>query len=221
MNWKIWALVPVLYGIFSLWYFNWSGPITPREIDKFMAAFNEAEGSQHTDAAVFRKFMEQDDGSEFVMLNLVQLHEKDVPHPITGEKMPALNLLDEYFGPFSQALLKRGGHPVFQARRVGGNVDSWNADNNADNNAGFNAGFNVDFSAAAMMRYKSRRELVALVIDPAFSDAHSYKLAAIERTISYPTQVIMSTSLGPPVSVLLLLMAFASLIQNIVFVIRR
>ncbi len=209
MNWKIWALVPFLYGIFSLWYFNWSGPITPGEIDEFMAAFNEAEGSQHTDAAVFRKFMEQDDGSEFVMLNLVQLHEKDVPHPITGEKMPALNLLGEYFGPFSLALLKRGGHPVFQARRVGGNVDSWNADNN------------VSFGATAMMRYKSRRELVALVVDPAFSDAHIYKLAAIERTISYPTRVMMSTSLGPPVSVLLLLMAFASLIQNIVFVIRR
>jgi hypothetical protein len=47
MIWKIWILVPILYGVFSLWYFNLNGPVTADEIEKFMEAFNKAEGIQH------------------------------------------------------------------------------------------------------------------------------------------------------------------------------
>ena len=209
MIWKIWILVPAAYGLFLFWYYNWIGPIQSEEINEIVAAFNRAEGSQHTDAEVFRRFLEEDDGNEFVMLNLVKLHEGGIAHPVSGEKVSASNLIGEYFGPFSLALFKRGGHPVFQARTVGGNIDSWNADDN------------VGFGTAAMMRYKSRRDLVELVLDAAFADAHIFKLAAIERTISYPTQIILSTSLRPPVSVLLVLLLLASLAQNTAFFRRR
>ena len=53
-------------------------------------------------------------------------------------------------------------------------LDSWRADDN------------VGFSATAMMRYRSRRDMLAMLMDPAFADGHIYKLAAIERTINYP-----------------------------------
>jgi len=207
--WKIWVLVAVLYGVFSLWYFNWSGPIAASEIESYMAAFHNAEGNEHTDAQTFRSFLEQDDGDEFVMLNLVQLHAGDVVHPLSGEPKNPSEVLGEYFGPFALALFKRGGHPVFQARAVGGNIDSWNAERN------------LGFGVAAMMRYKSRRDLVELVIDPAFADGHIYKLAAIERTVSYPTQIMVSTSLRPPIAVLLVLVLFGSLAQNLRSVFRR
>ena len=36
MNWKIWICVPITYALFSLWYFNWQGPLTKAEIDNFM-----------------------------------------------------------------------------------------------------------------------------------------------------------------------------------------
>ncbi len=200
--WKIWLLLPILYGLFSLWYFNWSDPITASEIDTYMAAFDKAEGNKHTSAQTFRTFLEQDDGDEFVMLNLVQLREGNLNHPVSGVPVSASELLGEYFGPFALALLKRGGHPVFQARRVGGNVDSWNAERN------------LGFTGAAMMRYKSRRDLVELMIDPAFADGHTYKLAAIERTISYPTQITFSAHLRPPYVVLLVLVLLVSLVQH-------
>jgi len=209
VNWKIWIAVPILYGFFSLWYFSWSEPITAEEVDGFMEAFNNAKGSKHTDAATFRGFLEEDDGKEFVMLNLVQIHQGDVTHPISGEKIPARELLNEYFGPFALSLFRRGGHPGFQARTVGGNVDSWNAD------------ANVGFGVTATMRYRSRRDLLELVLNPDFADAHIYKLASIERTISYPTNIMLSTSLRPPVSVLLVLLLLASLVQNISFARRK
>ena len=200
---KIWLLVSILYGLFSLWYFNWSGPIAASEIDYYMASFENAEGNEHTDAQTFRTFLEQDDGDEFVMLNLVQLHDGEVDHPVSGERAPASEVIGEYFGPFSLALFKRGGHPVFQARTVGGNIDSWNAEHH------------LGFSTTAMMRYKSRRDLVELVLDPAFADGHIYKLAAIERTISYPTQVSFSAHLRPPIAVLLVLILLGSIAQNV------
>ena len=143
------------------------------------------------------------------MLNFVQLHDGDVVHPVSDERVNPSELLGEYFVPFSLALLKRGGHPVFQARTLGGNIDSWNAENN------------LGFGVAAMMRYKSRRDLVELVVDPAFADGHIYKLAAIERTISYPTQIMVSTSLRPPVVVLLVFVLLGSLAQNLQGVFRR
>ncbi len=208
MVWKIWLLVPLIYTLFSLWYFNWQGALTPVEIDRFMAAFEELEGSKHTDKATFRRFLEEDDGGEFIMLNQVQLRRGDVVHPLTGKAMNASELVGEYFGPFALSLLKRGGHPVFQARTLGGNIDSWNAETN------------VGFGTTAMMRYKSRRDVVELVLAPAFADAHIYKLAAIERTISYPTRIVMSTWLRPPVAVLLALLLLASLAQNISFLVR-
>lgn len=117
MAWRICTLV------FALWYFNWKGPLTAEEIDNVMGTFNDVEGCEHADADVFRRFLEEDDGAEFVMLNLVQLHTGDVSHPVSGKKMTASKLMGEYFGPFALSLFKRGGHPVFQARTVGGNID--------------------------------------------------------------------------------------------------
>ena len=208
MNWQIWILVPIFYGLFSLWYFNWQGLVTQAEIDEFLDSFAELEDGKHTEQAVIRKFLEEDDGKEFVMLNLIQLHEGKVSHPVTGEKQKPRELITNYFRSVSLALMKRGGHPVFQARTVGGNIDSWNADSN------------VGFMATSMMRYKSRRDLIELLIDPAFADSHLYKLAAIERTISYPTQTMFSASLRPPISVLLVLLLLASIAQNIAFLLR-
>ncbi len=208
MIWKIWLLVPVLYGLFSLWYFNWKGSLTPEEVDGFMASFDQLEGSKHTDAVTFRKFLEEDDGGEFVMLNQVHLHGGEVAHPLTGKAVGSSELLGEYFAPFALALLKRGGHPVFQARTVGGNIDSWNAE------------ANVGFNGTAMMRYKSRRDLAELVLAPAFADSHIYKLAAIERTVSYPTRMTLSISLRPPVAVMMVLLLLTSLVQNLIFLLR-
>ncbi|MBT3832948.1 MAG: hypothetical protein HN900_07140 [Gammaproteobacteria bacterium] len=208
MAWKIWICVPVLYALFAAWYFNWQGPISTEEVNRLMLDFDKLEGSEHTDSATFRKFLEEDDGGEFVMLNLVQLHTGEVAHPLTGEAMSASDLVGEYFGPFAVSLFKRGGHPVFQARTIGGNIDSWNADHN------------VGFGATAMMRYKSRRDIAELILDPAFADAHIYKLASIDRTISYPTRIMMSTVLQPPSAVLVVLILLASLVQNLSFLIR-
>lgn len=174
-----------------------------------MQRIDESSGGLTTDRATVRKFLEEDDGGEFVMMNQLQLVAGNAIHPVTGEEMSAADVANGYGESFTQALLQRGGVPVFMARRVGGNIDSWNADQN------------LSFSIAAMMRYRSRRDIIDIALDPAFNDAHLYKLAAIERTISYPTHMLMSTSLRPPLAVLLVLMLLASLAQNALFLIKQ
>ena len=209
MNWKIWVWVPMLYGLFSLWYFNWQGPLTEEEIEQVMQVFDGQKETANTSKALFRKFLEEDDGGEFVMLNQVELISGSARHPVSGDEVPATDILADYFGPFSIALLSRGGHPVFRANTVGGNVDSWNADSNQS------------FELTAMMRYKSRRDIAELFLDPVMVDAHRYKMAAIERTVSYPTRVEVSSSLRPPVAFALILLLVASLAQNLQFALVR
>ena len=200
----IWLAAAALYGMFLYWYFNWSGPLSEAEVEQIIGRFSEQSGSGKTDLEVLRTFLQQDDGKEFIMLNQVQVYEDDIAHPLTGEMIPGRTLLANYFEPFAWALLLRGGHPVFQARTVGGFIDSWNAEDN------------LSFSGTAMMRYRSRRDIAELVMDPSFADGHIYKLAAIERTVSYPTQIIMNGSMAPHVWVFAVLMLLASLAQNVV-----
>ena len=64
MNWKIWVWVPLLYGLFSLWYFNWQGPLNEEEIEKVMQVFDGQQETANTSKALFRKFLEEDDGGE-------------------------------------------------------------------------------------------------------------------------------------------------------------
>ena len=111
MAWKIWIWVPGLYALFAAWYFNWQGPLGVEEVDRVMAEFETLEGSKHTDAVTFRKFLEEDDGGEFVMLNLVQMKTGEVAHPVTGEPMSASDLIGKYFGPFAVCLLYTSPSP--------------------------------------------------------------------------------------------------------------
>jgi len=199
----IWGTAAVLYIAFVAWYFNWGGPLTATEIDAYMEAFHKTQGSNNTDATIFRQFLENDDGGEFVMQNLVKFHEDKIPHPISGELTHPRAILDAYFRPFSAALFKRAGHPVIASQKVGGYIDSW--ETSAD----------PGWDLVALMRYRSRRDMAELVINPSFADIHIFKVSAIKQTASFPTQTAISFFLSPKLFVPLLLVLLASLTQNL------
>ena len=66
----LWAVVAALYAVFLGWY-DWSGgPLTPDEIDSYVARL-EAQGLAGTRVLEeARTFAEGDDGDEFFMVNL-------------------------------------------------------------------------------------------------------------------------------------------------------
>lgn len=199
----IWGSALALYLLFRLWYDGRRTPLTKAEIDAF---FEEVHGrlGGNNDSAALRAFLEADDGKEFVMLNLVRIEPGMVPDPETGEPVPGRTMMRRYSDPFVKALLRRGGHPAMVGAKVGPYVDAWNVE--AD----------PGWSIFGLMRYRSRRDMIAMVRDPLFAKVHPYKLLGIPTTFSFPTQRQVSIFVGPRVSVALVLALAAALVQLMV-----
>ena len=197
----IWLAAVAAYAVFSGWYWNWRGPLTRPEIDEGLAALERTGNHDSEVLATMRAFLEADDGREFLMVNLLRLHPGLVTPPGGGPPENPREMLERYSGPFLGALLRRAGHPAFiGAAAAGGYLEQWGVEKNPG------------WTAAAAIRYRSRRDMIELVNDPRFADAHAFKSAAIDSTLAFPTSPGFVT-LGPRVWVALVLALVAALAQ--------
>jgi hypothetical protein len=199
--WWIWVVALGLYLVFRLWYDNWRGPLSPQEVNDFMNQVSGLKMSEYSDPQVLRTFLETDDGQEFVMVNLVRVHTGELAHPHTGKPTKGIDLLREYGNSFVKVLVRHGGHPVLVMRKVGGYIDSWNTPPDP--------GWHV----AGSMRYRSRRDMMKLALDPSVRDVHILKTAATATTFSFPSQVVLGLAIRPRVWVALLLTLSAALVH--------
>ena len=183
----VWGLALLGYAAFLGWYVNWRGPLSKAEIESLMAqmmASNVGHGDQD-EMPVIRRFLEEDDGREFFMLNVIRLSETDVADPVSGELRPVRQVMAGYTRMFMPALFARGGHPALAARRIGGMVDTWGLKEVPE------------WSMMGYIRYRSRRDLAHLVCNPRFSGAHAFKFAAMPQTFNFPTRPMIMTLAGP------------------------
>jgi hypothetical protein len=197
--WWIWVLALGLYVVFRLWYDNWKGPLSSQEVNDFMNQVSDLKMSEYSDPKDLRAFLEADDGKEFVMVNLVRVHTGELAHPHTGKPTKGIDLLREYGNSFVKVLVRHGGHPVLVMRKVGGYIDSWNTPPDP--------GWHV----AGSMRYRSRRDMMKLALDPSVRDVHILKTAATATTFSFPSQVVLGLAIRPRVWVALVLTLSAAL----------
>jgi hypothetical protein len=185
--------------VFSLWYNNWSGPLLPSEIAQYteqLAALPEGQDPERR--AAFRRFLESDDGGEFFMVNLARLQPQPVAIPGSPEKVPAAEALSRYTRPFLGGALRRATHPVFLGPAAGSYVEHWGV------------GPDPGWTFAGIIRYRSRRDVAALVSEPRFGDMHAYKLAALSNTLAVPVAP-SRFHIGPRLLVPLVLGLLASL----------
>jgi len=196
----IWLAAGAAYLAFRAWYDNWRGPLRTEEIEVYLKRLAVA-GFSGDALGTLRVFLEEDDGREFIMLNLVRLNPEPAPHPETGEPTSASQLLRGYLGTFVPQLVRRAGHPLLQARKVGAYVDAWNVEPDPG------------WSFMGYVRYRSRRDLVELATVPDFLAAHPFKVAAMPNTFSFPTQPMLSLYAGPRVWVGLVLALIAALVH--------
>jgi hypothetical protein len=197
--WWIWVVALGLYIVFRLWYDNWQGPLSPQEVSDLMDQVSDLKMSEYSDPQDLRAFLDADDGKEFVMVNLVRVHTGEVAHPHTGKPTKGIDLLREYGNSFVKVLFKHGGHPVLAMRKVGGYIDAWNTE--ADPN----------WTIFGLMRYRSRRDMMKLVMDPSFMEGHPDKLLGTLATFSFPTQRVLSLYVSPRVTVALVVALLAAL----------
>src|SRR5262245_7443674 len=122
----IWIAAAAGYAAFSLWYWNWRGPLSRAEIDAGLAALEQTGNHDPEVLATMRGFLESDDGREFLMLNLLRLQPGPVTPPGGGPARPAAELVQEYSRPFLGALLRRAGHPALMGRAAApGYLEQW------------------------------------------------------------------------------------------------
>ena len=199
----LWLIPLVLYLVFAYWYTNTGGPLKPEEIRSFTQKAIDA-GLQPDWIEPLHAFMSSDTGRQFFMVNVIDLNEDppDVEGAEPGES--ASQLMGRYMEYMYPALFRRASHPVFFASAVNSSLDLVGIEGAED------------WSLVFVMRYRSRRDLVEIATDPEFSSRHDFKVAALTKTIAYPTESRIYMS-DPRFLLALILIALVALTDIVAF----
>ena len=161
----IWIIAVLAYVAFWFWYVGFQKKVTPQEVAATMSIFEHDDTWTATQKEHLRNFLLDDDGKDFVMVNLLHLK---------SPKKESLEKLNTYQKIFLGSLLRKAGHPIMIARAASGNVENVACDH-AD-----------DWSAAGMVRYRSRRDLMNILPATIGSEHHGLKLESLEKTFAFP-----------------------------------
>ncbi len=194
----VWGLPAALYALFFFWYTSFGGPLTNDEIEAYMSILQERASS--TELAGLRRFLEEDTGDDFVMVNAIEMRTSPQPLPgvLPGES--SSDVLGRYMAYMWPALLTRACHPVLFGEAAADALDVWGIDNARA------------WSQAGLMRYRSRRDMMDIATNPAFQGPHEFKIAAMAKTIAFPVDPWMQA--GDPRLILALVLLILALVSD-------
>ena len=138
------------------------------------------------------------------MVNFGTYYRGEIAAPGSGKMMRPAEVLNKYFHPFMGKALRRGSYPALSGNMLGGYIEAW----------GTSA--NPGWTGVSIIRYRSRRDLLLLVMDADFSDSHIFKKAALSATLATPVGIRFGALLSPRLWVALLLLTLAALAQILV-----
>jgi len=171
----VWLIPALLYAMFFFWYTSFGGPLTQEEVERYMAAFEES-GSDEAGLRRLRAFLESDTGNDFYMVN--NIHMKETPDQVEGVEPgdSSDDVMGKYMEYMYPALFTRASHPVSFGPAVSNALDIVGIENARVWNRG------------ALFRYRSRRDMMEITTNPAFSGRHDFKTASLEKTIAFPIE---------------------------------
>ena len=178
---KVWISLLVIYSSFFIWYTDIGGKLSDEEIqyyaDKFESnALKDGRVLEPRIMELLQKFMEEDSGKQFLMVNVIDMSENPTFPDGTVSEESADNLMNEYMEHMYGELIKRASHPAFIGNVVNGSMDLVGIENAEV------------WETAALFRYKSRRAFLEIVTHPDMNSKHKYKIAALEKTIAFPVE---------------------------------
>jgi hypothetical protein len=162
-----------VYAAFFCWYTSFGGPLTQGEITHYLGLM-QARGADPVELERLREFLESDSGDDFAMANVIELNATPTPIPGVDAGESSSEVLDKYMAYMWPALLRRACHPVVVGQAAAEALDVWGID-------GAHA-----WSQAAVVRYRSRRDLMEVATNPDFAGPHGFKVAAMAKTIAFP-----------------------------------
>ena len=90
-----WLISSIIYLIFLFWYTNISGPLSEAEIDLAIKRIENSETViSQGDRENFFKFLQEDDGGDFYMVNFLDINENPPFMEKTGQGASAFELLN-------------------------------------------------------------------------------------------------------------------------------
>ena len=197
------AIFILLYIAFLFWYGGRGKPLSQAEVDALLVEMQRRAGKQGQVEAEspilqqFRELTKNDDGREYYMVNLLKFRKKALyPEGISfGNDPQAAN--DRYNRAVIPLLLKHGGHPVFDSLVQGRFIHP-------------EAG--EDWDHVAMVRYRSRRDMLKMAVEIAGLGVDVHKWASLEKTQVFPVKPLFNLNLIR-VMVAIVLFAVAMLIH--------
>ena len=181
----------VLYLVFLVWYGGNGKPLRPDEIQAFFDTLDRMNLSQSEMEIIpeIQLLLAKDDGKEFVMQNLVRYRSKAL-YPAGFSYSDDARAADKRYGKaIVIPLLRQGSVPVFIARRSGSFIEPDGAD---------------AWHYVAMVRYRSRRDLLKFALAIQRQDIAVHKWAALEKTHVFPVKPLVSLILVRSMVALLL-----------------
>jgi hypothetical protein len=142
-----------------------------------------------------RRFLENDDGKDFVMVNAIHFK---------APENESRALFAKYGAAFRGPLLRRAGHPVVMGRAAAANIENVHCES-ADH-----------WSMAALVRYRSRADFAEIAALFAGSQNHQWKLDAMEKTFAFPAAPWFQ--LGGPRYLVALVLALGAALVHIALV---
>jgi hypothetical protein len=176
-------IVVLLYAAFLVWYGGRSKPLSKGEVEALIARIWRSAGrqvEQGEEPALltdFRVLAGSDDGREYYMINLLKFREK-AAYPAGspyGDDVRAAN--GRYNRAIIPLLFKHGGHPVFDSLVEGRFLHPGGAE---------------DWDHVAMVRYRSRRDMLEMAAEIAAKGVDIHKWAALEKTQVFPVKPLVS-----------------------------
>lgn len=170
INWSIFTLI---YLLFLWWHGAFEGPLTSKEIDFYSKKIHEI--APENELEFMKKILQKDKGYPIYMMNAMKLREKPLARNGNETGNTSEETLRKYGNFVGSFLIRRGSYPIFYGIAEGKAASTWGIENAEE------------WTSAAVVRYKSIRTLLELAINPEFREMHEFKIAALEKTIAYPT----------------------------------
>ncbi len=199
----LWLIPGVVYAGFCFWYTNTGGALTDDEIATFVEQMQQG-GRSPEQIANLRRFMEEDTGRQFLMVNIIDM--AATPRPVEGAAPgeTSAQVMGRYMEHMYPALFSRASHLAFAGSAVFNSMDIVGIEGAEQ------------WTSAALMRYRSRRDLLEIALNPVFAGKHDFKMAALDKTIAYPVEAQLYLS-DPRLLLFLILLAAISLLDLLIY----
>jgi hypothetical protein len=174
----------VLYGSWFWWYGGRGEPITHEEVDQYLEQVKanvRAKGREPDDRVLkeFESLAITDDGNEYFMVNLMRWREqaKYAPDSPWANDPDPMAANERYMAGIVPALLRHGGLPVFAGEPSGRFIEDGDA---------------RPWDSFVIVRYRSVRDMLEMVAEPAMIEFSPHKWASIEETHVFPVRPMVS-----------------------------